>query len=441
MKVFGRRILVLNTPDKIRGAFASEEYTEVLNHRPPNFIGYKICDNYKCVLLRKYDSEYKKMKKAMVESMNEHGFRSKNYRCVVAGILNGVIKDFTDLNGRPCDPMNVLRPSFCRMIGTLFAGKCSTILEKHVDEFDCHGDQMIQPQIHAIYKKFPWIRWIPYGFYRRLYTAVKHNKQNLQRSLIFDLRSSYDRSEIKCMVHDLFRRQDLQKMEKGKPWLTDDHIHGIAMDLINTSVLTSKSVMSGFIFLWLHFPEVQQKIQQEIDKVIGRDRVPEVEDRKEMPYLQACIYECLRYQSHLPLTAAHYNSNKKVDIFGYTIPPRTIIFGNLFACHHDEALWEDPWEYRPERYLTDDGHLIDKTHPNMKNLIAFGVGVRLCVGYEMALDRMFLITSYLLQKFSFVVPNGSQLKSHDPREMISASPVLLPHPYMCRVVKRVDKTI
>lgn len=70
------------------------------------------------------------------------------------------------------------------------------------------------------------------------------------------------------------------------------------------------------------------------------------------------------------------------------------------------------------------------------SLIAFGVGERMCVGYEMALDRMFLYTTYILQKFSFVVPNGSHLKSHDPRKMVSASPVLLPPPYMCRVVKR-----
>ena len=93
---------------------------------------------------------------------------------------------------------------------------------------------------------------------------------------------------------------------------------------IFSAILTTKSVMSGFIFLFLHFPEIQRRIQDEIDSVIGHDRTPELEDRQKMPYLQACIYECLRYQSHLPLTAPHYNK-KKVDIFKYTIPPRTIV--------------------------------------------------------------------------------------------------------------------
>jgi hypothetical protein len=60
---------------------------------------------------------FKDMKKEMIESLDTHGFRSSNFRSVAADIMHGVMKDFTDLNGRPCDPMNVLRPSFCKMIG------------------------------------------------------------------------------------------------------------------------------------------------------------------------------------------------------------------------------------------------------------------------------------------------------------------------------------
>ena len=123
VKILGRRILVLNSPEKIRQAFASEEYKALLNHRPPNFIGYKICSQYKCVLLRKYDSMFKDMKKEMIESLDTHGFRSSHFRSVASDIMHGVMKDFTDLNGRPCDPMNVLRPSFCKMIGCLVS-KC-----------------------------------------------------------------------------------------------------------------------------------------------------------------------------------------------------------------------------------------------------------------------------------------------------------------------------
>lgn len=440
VKIYGRRILVLNSPETIRKAFASGEFSKTLNHRPSNFIGYKICDQYQCVLLRKYDKTFKNMKKVMIESMDAHGFKAKYFRDIATDILQKeVLKDFTDLNGRPIDPINVLRPSFCKMIGTLFSASCSNKLLEYIDGFDCHGDQMIKPQIHGVYKRFPWIRWIPFSFYRGLYKMVKNLKMKLKKELIFEMRQSYDKTDIKCMIHHLFREQELQKMEAEKPWLTDNHINGIAMDLINTSILTTKSVMSGFIFLLLHFPHIQEKIQAEIDNAVGQARHPELTDRENMPFVRACILECLRYQSHLPLTAAHYNT-EKVDIFGYTIPPKTIIFGNLFACHHDEKLWEEPWEYKPERFLTQDGQLIPRTHQNMRNLIAFGVGERRCVGEDMALDRVFLYTTHILQKFSFVVPNGSVLKSHDPREMEAESPVILPPKYMCRVVKRKTAT-
>ena len=120
VKIYGRRILVLNSPETIRKAFATEEYAATLNHRPSNFIGYKICNQYRCVLLRKYDQMFKDMKKEMTESMDAHGFKSKFFREKVSDILQKeVLKDLTDLNGRPIEPINVLRPSFCKMIGIL----------------------------------------------------------------------------------------------------------------------------------------------------------------------------------------------------------------------------------------------------------------------------------------------------------------------------------
>jgi hypothetical protein len=90
------------------------------------------------------------------------------------------------------------------------------------------------------------------------------------------------------------------------------------------AVLTTKAVMSGVLFLLVHFPEMQEKIRQEIKTVIG-DREPSIEDMTSLPYTQACLMEILRYQSHLPLTAAHANLSQEVELEGYTIPKETVV--------------------------------------------------------------------------------------------------------------------
>ena len=92
-----------------------------------------------------------------------------------------------------------------------------------------------------------------------------------------------------------------------------------------SAVLTTKAVISGFIFLMLHFPEVQAQIQKEIDAVIGQDRDPDLEDMTSMPYMRACILEALRFQSHLPLTAPHANLSADVEFEGYHIPKGSVV--------------------------------------------------------------------------------------------------------------------
>lgn len=98
--------------------------------------------------------------------------------------------------------------------------------------------------------------------------------------------------------------------------------------IVFTAVLTTKAVMAGTLFLLTHFPEIQEKIRHEIASNIG-DREPTVADMTSMPYTQACMMEILRYQSHLPLTAAHANLDQEVELEGFTIPKGTVV--NTFS--------------------------------------------------------------------------------------------------------------
>lgn len=90
------------------------------------------------------------------------------------------------------------------------------------------------------------------------------------------------------------------------------------------AVLTTKAVMAGALFLLSHFPEIQEKIREEIINIVG-SRSPTTEDMASMPYTEACMMEILRYQSHLPLTAPHANLSQEVELEGYTIPKGTVV--------------------------------------------------------------------------------------------------------------------
>ncbi|XP_069115898.1 cytochrome P450 2D27-like isoform X2 [Argopecten irradians] len=429
-KILGQNIVVLNSPDLIKKAFESDEFAPLMSDRPPNFIGRHVMYGYKDVLLNSYNESFRKMKKLMVSCINKYGFSSKHFQDIADEEFRGMLNEFHARNGQAMDPIGILMPSFCKLIGGFFSGKLlkdgDPILDSII-RMDHDGDIMIQPQVHGILGKFPWLRRCC-GFYGNLYNNVIQERESLFQSLVIGMKKTVDKDNTQCYSHHMLSSKE------EYDWLTDEHINGMLMDLINTSVLTTKSVMSGMIYMWLHLPDVQQKMRDEIEQVIGRDRLPTAEDRKNMPYVQACIYELLRYQSHLPLTAAHANNDHEVEFEGYTIPKGTVIFGNLYGAHHDDEIWDEPWEFRPERFLTEDGAPVPRDNAVHNNSIAFGVGERKCVGKEMAYDRMFLYSVHLLRTFDFQPEIDTVLPPHDPRHFAIASPVILPKNFKCRAI-------
>lgn len=98
--------------------------------------------------------------------------------------------------------------------------------------------------------------------------------------------------------------------------------------------------MTGALFLLSHFPEIQEKIREEITNIVG-SRSPTTEDMASMPYTEACMMEILRYQSHLPLTAPHANLSQEVELEGYTIPKGTVV-STFIGRSVDNVKWQQP---------------------------------------------------------------------------------------------------
>lgn len=101
--------------------------------------------------------------------------------------------------------------------------------------------------------------------------------------------------------------------------------------------------MAGALFLLSHFPEIQEKIREEITNIVG-SRSPTTEDMASMPYTEACMMEILRYQSHLPLTAPHANLSQEVELEGYTIPKGTVVSTQrrFIGRSVDNVKWQQP---------------------------------------------------------------------------------------------------
>ncbi|KAF2585080.1 hypothetical protein F2Q70_00034862 [Brassica cretica] len=166
------------------------------------------------------------------------------------------------------------------------------------------------------------------------------------------------------------------KDDDEKAPLSLTHVKSLLMDMVlggvDTSVNASEFAMAEIVSR----PEVFKKIRQELDQVVGKDSIVEESHLPKLPYLQAVMKETLRLHPTLPLLVPHRNSETSV-VAGYTVPKDSKIFINVWAIHRDPKHWDEPNEFKPERFLENS---LDFNGGDFKYL-PFGSGRRICANY------------------------------------------------------------
>lgn len=163
--------------------------------------------------------------------------------------------------------------------------------------------------------------------------------------------------------------------------LSDKEVTTMAANLIGGGVDTTSSTMLSFILAMAYFPDVQKKLQEELDTVVGRDRSPNWEDvDKNLPYLVATVKEILRWRTVTILAGIPHANTVDFDYKGYHIPAGTNITGNMWAIHRNPRDFPDPDVVRPERFLNG----LENPYPNQRGSNPFGWGRRQCSGQPLA---------------------------------------------------------
>ncbi|KAM9307605.1 cytochrome P450 2C29-like [Gastrophryne carolinensis] len=195
----------------------------------------------------------------------------------------------------------------------------------------------------------------------------------------------------------------IKEMEHDEdPDFCDTSLVMVLVGLLAAGSETTASTLKYCLVLLANYPDVQVKIQQEIDDVVGSMRHPGIEDRPQMSYTNAVIHEIQRVLDLAP-TALFHSVTKEIQFRGYTIPKGTMIIPFLTSVLYDPSQWETPDEFNPGHFLDEDGQF-----RNRVAFMPFSAGKRVCLGENLARMELFLLLSALLQKFTFKVPPGTE---------------------------------
>ncbi|KAJ9580644.1 hypothetical protein L9F63_024179 [Diploptera punctata] len=204
--------------------------------------------------------------------------------------------------------------------------------------------------------------------------------------------------------------------EQKKSSFSESQLLAICMDMFMAgSETTTKSL--GFCFLnLLLYPEVQQRAQAEIDAVVGRDRLPTLNDRPNMPYMEATVLEAVRVFMGKTFSIPH-RALKDTELQGYNIPKDTMVICNFSGTLMDKEFWGDPEVFRPDRFIDAEGKVVIP-----EQYTPFGYGKHRCMGETLAKSNVFLFTASLLQNFNFSIPPGTSPPSTDAIDGVTPSP-------------------
>ena len=169
-------------------------------------------------------------------------------------------------------------------------------------------------------------------------------------------------------------------------------------DLFLAGSETTSTTLTFAVLLMLHDPEPWKKARKELDEVVGRSRLPTLDDRPNLPYFEALISELMRRSNVAPFAVMHSN-RVEARINQYTIPEHSIVMFALSEVLNDPKLFPEPEKFKPERFLKEEnGTLVYKPHPA---LVYFGTGKRECLGKSLAKTEIFLFLSALIHTFEF----------------------------------------
>ncbi|KAJ4869528.1 hypothetical protein Rs2_09428 [Raphanus sativus] len=218
---------------------------------------------------------------------------------------------------------------------------------------------------------------------------------------------SNDDGECKDFLQQLMKLKD-QEANSEVP-VTVNHVKAVLADLVIGGTDTSTNTIEFAMAELIKNPAAMKRAQQELDEVVGRDNIVEESHITKLPYIVAIMKETLRLYPTVPLLVPHRPAETAV-VSGYTVPKDTKIFINVWSIQRDPNVWENPNEFRPERFL--DKKSCD-FHGTDYSFLPFGSGRRICAGVALA-ERMVQYTlATLLHSFDWKLPEGHVFNVED----------------------------
>lgn len=400
----------------------------------PNLYTSQVYSKGKAIALADYSPEWRLHRKIAVSALKMYSNNRINQGSVINEEFDLLLKRVHARNGQPHDITREIRLAVTNVVCAVVFGSRFELDDPEFTKFlDITNALAKMVAAGSIVDVFPWLGWIPFKSLQNLREKCKERDELLGKKFVEHVEANrvlHPQDLTDSLLKERKESEDEDSAVKG--FLSDEHLIMTMSDIFIAGMETTASTLCWALIHLIHNPEVQQMLHQELDHVIGPDRLPELGDKKNLPYVEATITETLRISSLVPLSVPH-KATVDTSLQGYCVPKGTTVLTNLWSIHHDPDIWDEPYSFRPKRFLDEKGNF---AAPSFDRFLPFSAGRRACLGEPLARIELFLVLARLLHNFRFENPPGFDLPSVEPIVGI----VLQPQPFKVCALKRRDVT-
>ncbi|XP_038672503.1 cytochrome P450 2K1-like [Scyliorhinus canicula] len=344
--------------------------------------------------------QWQDTRRFVISKLRDFGMGKKSIEDKITEEVNLLVNILESYKGQPFETAQIMRSAVSNIICSIIFGQRFDYEDELFISLTTLVDEATRlagtAPIH-LYNSYPFL-----GFLIPGHRKIMENRDKMHA--IFNdffkaAKETLSENSIQSFSEALIMKYQQESRGQDSEFEKRDMLATIA-DLFGGGTETTSTTLCWGLLLMMKYPEIQKKVQEEIDQVTGAGRCPRIEDRKHMPYTDAVIHEIQRFANIAPLNLPH-STTVDVHFRGYFIPKGMYVIPLLTSVLFDKTQWKKPNEFDPAHFLDAEGRFVKN-----KAFMPFSAGRRVCAGEALAKAELFLFFTTLLQRFQFQAPPG-----------------------------------
>ncbi|KAJ0184117.1 hypothetical protein K1T71_000540 [Dendrolimus kikuchii] len=329
---------------------------------------------------------WREQRQYTVKQLKNVGFGKTHMEKQIQNDLESILEYIEKNRHKPINPNHVFSQAVINTIWKYIAGKriedqkLDLLLDIFSERSKAFG------MAGGLLNVAPWCRFL-LPEYSGFNLIMKLNRQ--LSDIIEEAINAHKNKEVECPD---FIYSYLEEIKENNGNFNELQLKIICLDLIIAGSQTTGNSLKFAILRVVREKRMQELIYQEIKEHIG-DNTPSWSDSVKLVYTSAFLLEVYRYYA----IAAFIGPKRVMEntvMDGYHIPKDTTVLISVYDLHFDPEIWKDPHEFKPERFIDEDGNL---KHP--EHLYSFGLGRRRCPGDSLARSFLFIVFVGIIQKY------------------------------------------